>query len=109
MDGDGGGSGGRARGYQGEVKGSHNQVGCVCPLPMPHALYHKSSQVFLLVRRGVGQKSRPETNTHTYTETHTGTQTLCSAGDKFDGKRNYEGVASVVLMMSWTPRKDMTL
>lgn len=52
-------------------EGSHNQVGCVCPVPMPHALYHKSSQVFLLVRRGVGQKSRPETNTHTQRDTHT--------------------------------------
>lgn len=55
-------------------EGSHNQVGCVCPVPMPHALYHKSSQVFLLVRRGVGQKSRPETNTtHTHRDTHTNT------------------------------------
>lgn len=62
---------GRERWWQGEVKGSHNQVGCVCPLPMPHALYHKSSQVFRLVRRGVDQKSRPETNTHTETYTHT--------------------------------------
>jgi len=53
---------------------------------MPHALYHKSSQVFLGVgalKVGVLAKSHA----------HRPPPTARCCCDKFDGKRNYEGVA----------------
>lgn len=92
---------------------------CLCPLPIPHALYHKSSQVFFAASAGGWPKITPQ---DPHTHRHTRTQTLCSAGDKFDGKRNYEGVAVVagaaaaaaddVLpspILPSLPCKDMTL
>lgn len=98
------------------------RVAIISRLPLPTANATRTlSQIkpsFLCCFSGGLAKNHASRPTHTQAYRHTRTQTLCSAGDKFDGKRNYEGVAVVAAAADDVlpspippplPCKDMTL